>query len=74
MKKKVLAILLASTMTLAFTACGSSDDGASTSGDSGETASAIPRHRMKADRLKALPSKSISKIPSREIRKHWISF
>ena len=39
MKKKVLAILLASTMTLAFTACGSSDDGASTSGDSGETAS-----------------------------------
>ena len=35
MKKKVLAILLASTMTLAFTACGSSDDGASTSGDSG---------------------------------------
>ena len=38
MKKKVLAILLASTMTLALGACGSSDDGTS-SGDSGETAS-----------------------------------
>lgn len=39
MKKKVLAILLASSMALALGACGSSDDGASSSGGSAENSS-----------------------------------